>query len=136
MLSLIPFQTTLTSLEKISTETSLPNDIIIDASMRRFKLTIKICIMTLRAFFKKNGIKIRKSQNIITEATKADLIKDLDFWLTMFTNYRNIKKNYDDKVAQEIFINLSTYIPELRNVFNQIKTKLLPKLKLLTDENL
>jgi nucleotidyltransferase substrate binding protein (TIGR01987 family) len=112
------------------------NRFIGDATIKRFEFTFELLWKFFKEYFMIEGLTLNSPREILKHAYSSHIIYNEKIWLAML-NDRNLTSHiYDQATADEILLHIKNYIPVFRKTVDYIKAELLPKLKLLTDENL
>lgn len=93
----------------------------IDATIQRFEFTFELTWKFLKDYFFERGLNLNYPKEIIQEAFNANLINNENTWINMLRDRNMTSHTYDEKLADEIFLRIKLYVPELRNLLNKIQ---------------
>ena len=94
----------------------------IDSSIQRFEFVFELFWKSLKAFLEYEGKPAVFPRQIFEEAYKGNLLDEEKIWLQMMKDRNQITHSYDESLADEIYKNIKTYIPILKNTFNRLKS--------------
>ncbi len=126
----------LNALEKIYQKEVTEDRGTIDATIQRFEFTFELFWKFLQEYFRLKGIQLSFPKDVLKQAYEAKIIHTESIWLKMLKDRNLTSYTYDKELADLVFKDIKNYVPIFRETVNYIKTKLLPKLELLTDDNL
>lgn len=119
----------LLSLEAIYLKPNLDDRTNIDATIQRFEFTFELFWKALKEFFYYKGLEVNYPRDIIKEAYAASLIEDESSWLLMLKDRNLTSHTYDEALANQIFENIKTYAPLLRESFDKVSPMILKDLE-------
>lgn len=108
------------SLHEICMEESDKNRFIIDATIQRFEFTFELAWKFLRDYFLENDIVINFPKEVIQKAYEIKLIDNEDVWIAMLKDRNMTSHTYNQKLADEIYIRIKTYRPEIQSLVDRI----------------
>ena len=114
------FQKALLSLEAIYLKPTQEDRSNIDATIQRFEFTFELGCKFLKDYFFERGVELNYPKEILQEAFNVNLIDNENVWIKMLKDRNMTSHTYDQKLADEIFLRIKLYVPELRNLFNKI----------------
>ena len=114
------FKKALTSLEDIYLKPARDDRSNIDATIQRFEFTFELAWKFLKSYFSERDIELNYPKEVIQEAFNVSLINDEDLWIKMLKDRNMTSHTYNEKLADEIYMRIKTYVPELRNLLNMI----------------
>ena len=114
------FQKALLSLEAIYLKPTQEDRSNIDATIQRFEFTFELGWKFLKDYFFERGVELNYPKEILQEAFNVNLIDNENVWIKMLKDRNMTSHTYDQKLADEIFLRIKLYVPELRNLFNKI----------------
>lgn len=109
-------QKALASLESIYLKPDTLDRSNIDATIQRFEFTFELFWKFLKDFFQEQGIQLHYPKEVIQEAFKVGTINDEGLWLQMLEDRNMTSHTYDEELANEIFLRIKRYTPEIRRV--------------------
>ena len=124
-LSLTKLGKALESLEQITAKPSQPDRSNIDAAIQRFEFTIELFWKLLKNILASLGTEVQYPKNVLQEAFKGHLINNEQLWLQMLEDRNITSHTYDEDLADQIFDRIKTYVPILRETYNNIREKYL-----------
>ncbi len=77
--------------------------LVIDGTIRRFKITFELAWKLLRAKLQYDGIAVDEPRAAVKEAFKAGMITDGDGWIDMLEDRNRTSHIYDEKAALVIY---------------------------------
>lgn len=92
----------------------------IDATIQRFEFTFELFWKLLKEFFALKGKEIPFPRDVIQEAYLDKIIDNETLWLMMLKDRNLTSHTYDEALADEIFGHIQTYVPALRQAFNDV----------------
>ncbi len=113
----------LASLEQIAAKSHQEDRSNIDATIQRFKFSIELFWNQLKGILESKG-RVQHSKNVLQEAFKWHLIDYEKEWLKMLQDRDLTSHTYDEKLADQIFQHIQTYIPVLRETFDKLLSKI------------
>lgn len=96
----------------------------IDATIQRFEFTFELAWKLLKDYFAEKGIVLNYPKDILRQAYQAGLIENEELWLAMLHDRNMTSHTYDEKLADQIYANIRSYVPETRKLCDLIKTSL------------
>ncbi len=117
----------LEALEAVYLKPTLEDRINIDATIQRFEFTFELFWKTLKEFFHQKGLEINYPRDVIKEAYADQLIHNESLWIQMLKDRNLSSHTYDRVLADEIFQNIKSYVPVLRQAFDKISGMILEK---------
>lgn len=80
------------------------DDIVIDATIQRFKFTYELSWKLMKAYLAYNGIiDVASPRRTIKEAFKDGIIQECERWLQVLDTRNRTSYTYDEGIAKEIF---------------------------------
>lgn len=95
----------------------------IDATVRRFEFTFELAWKFLKDYFLEKGLSLNYPKEIIKEAFAAGLIDKENLWLQMLSDRNMTSHTCDEKLADEIYARIKSYVPELKILLKEISPK-------------
>ena len=97
------------------------DEFIRDSAIQRFEFTFETMWKTIREYLRKKGAgEVNFPRDVIKEAFKAGLIADDLGWIKMLDS-RNLSSHvYNEKIAEEIYGSLKTYIDMMSSLLNKL----------------
>lgn len=114
------FKKALLSLETIYLKPARADRTNIDATIQRFEFTFELAWKFLKDYFFEQGIELNYPKEVLQEAFNVNLINNEIIWIQMLKDRNMTSHTYDEKLADEIYIKIKSYVPELRNLLNKI----------------
>jgi len=114
------FRQALTALEQIYLNPPLENRVNIDATIQRFEFTFELAWKFLKDYFAERGLQLNYPKEIIMEAFAVGLIDDEATWITMLADRNLTTHTYDEKLANEIYMRIRKYVPQLRKLLDKV----------------
>jgi nucleotidyltransferase substrate binding protein (TIGR01987 family) len=111
----------LVSLEQIAKKPHQKDRSNIDATIQRFEFTIELFWKLLKAILEDKGVMVQYPKEILQEAYKGRLIHDEVSWLQMLKDRNLTSHTYDEKLADQIFHHIQSYLPVLRKTFDALQ---------------
>lgn len=115
------FQKALISLEAVYLKPMQEDRTNVDATIQRFEFTFELSWKFLKDFFFERGLELNYPKEIIKEAFSVNLIDDESLWIKMLRDRNMTSHTYDEKLADEIFSRIKSYVPELRNLLKNVE---------------
>lgn len=102
------------------------NDLAGDGLIQRFEFTFELAWKTLKAVFEDEGLTgLNSPKTVLREAFAADLIKDDELWLAMFSDRNSTVHIYSEQLAIEICHNIQgKYVIALGELLEEIKARI------------
>ncbi len=102
------------------------DDLVVDASIKRFEFTYELSWKLMKAYLEYNGnLNGSSPRRAIQEAFKISIVKNGDGWLDMLEDRNRSSHTYDELTAKEIYQNIKLNYSELFEAFiNQMKIEL------------
>lgn len=114
------FQKALLSLEAIYLKPMQDDRSNVDATIQRFEFTFELAWKFLKDYFFERDIELNYPKEVLQEAFNVNLINNEDIWIKMLKDRNMTSHTYDEKLANEIFLSIKLYVPELRSLLNKI----------------
>lgn len=109
--------------EVVDLSQSKKDDIIIDATIKRFEFTLELFWKTLKKILAYEKVESTSPRDVVSKAFQINLIDDEHIWLTMLDD-RNLSSHvYNQKMAREIFERTISHLPILQKTYEKLKTK-------------
>lgn len=119
---LASFEKSLTRLEEIlKEEKTVANR---DSAIQRFEFTVELAWKCTQKFLRDQKILCRSPKECLKEAFKFGLIKDDEKWLQIIEDRNLTTHTYDEKVAEDVYDRLSTYLDLFQELKNNLKKEL------------
>lgn len=119
-LKLEKFKKALVALEDIYLKPTQVDRANIDATIQRFEFTFELAWKFLKDYFFEKGLELNYPKEVIQQAFMARIIDDESIWVKMLRDRNMTSHTYDEKLADEIYLRIKLYVPELRKLLNQI----------------
>lgn len=105
-------------------KTTNPNQLEIDGTLHRFEFCLELFCKTLKSILSDiHGIDINGPKLVLQQAYTSHIINDEITWINMLKDRNLTSHIYNQKVAEEIYKKVKTYVPFLRQEFEQCKNK-------------
>ena len=114
------FKKALISLEAIYSKSVQDDRANIDATIQRFEFTFELAWKFLKDYFLEQGIELNYPKEVIREVFSVNLIDNEDIWIKMLKDRNMTSHTYNEKLADEIYIRIKSYVPELRNLLDKV----------------
>ncbi len=114
------FKKALLSLEAIYLKPMQDDRSNVDATIQRFEFTFELAWKFLKDYFLERDLELHYPKEIIQEAFNVNLINNEIVWIKMLKDRNMTSHTYNEKLADEIYLRIRVYVPELRNLFNNI----------------
>lgn len=114
------FQKALLSLEAIYLKPMQDDRSNVDATIQRFEFTFELAWKFLKNYFSERGIELNYPKEVFKEAFNVNLISNEDVWIKMLQDRNMTSHTYDEKLADEIYLRIKLYVPELRRLLNNV----------------
>jgi len=114
------FQKALLSLEAIYLKPMQDDRSNVDATIQRFEFTFELAWRFLRDYFFERDIELNYPKEVLQQAFSVNLINNENIWIKMLKDRNMTSHTYDEQLANEIFLRIKLYVPELRILLNQI----------------
>ncbi len=75
----------------------------------------------MKDYFWEQGVELNYPKEIIKEAFASHLIDNEEIWIKMLKDRQMTSHTYDEKLADEIYIRIRSYVPELHNLLNKLQ---------------
>jgi nucleotidyltransferase substrate binding protein (TIGR01987 family) len=92
----------------------------VDATIQRFEFTFELAWRFLRDYFFERDIELNYPKEVLQQAFSVNLINNENIWIKMLKDRNMTSHTYDERLANEIFLRIKLYVPELRILLNQI----------------
>lgn len=115
------FNKAFSTLEAIYLKPTTQDRINIDATIQRFEFTFELASKFLKDYFLDKGIVLNYPKEIIKEAFAANLINNESLWVQMLADRNMTVHTYNEKLADEIYMRIKDYVPELKKLIDRIK---------------
>lgn len=115
------FKKALISLESIYLKPVQEDRSNIDATIQRFEFTFELAWKFLKDYFRERDIELNYPKEILKQAYNVNLIDDEDIWIRMLRDRNMTSHSYDEKLADEIYLSIKSYVPELRRLSERIE---------------
>lgn len=116
------FQKALISLESIYLKPMQDDRSNVDAVIQRFEFTFELAWKFLKDYFFERGIELHYPKEVIQQAFYANLIENENLWVRMLKDRNMTSHTYNEELADEIFLRIKLYVPELRNLLTNTKS--------------
>lgn len=120
MIKLEKFTKALIALEAIYLKPMQEDRSNVDATIQRFEFTFELAWKFLKDYFTQKGLELHFPKEILQQAFETRLIDNEELWITMLKDRNMTSHTYDEKLADEIYIRIKSYVPELRNLLDKI----------------
>lgn len=102
-------------------------DIFRDSLIQRFEFTLELAKNLQRDILREKGVQetlLASPKDIFSESYKLGLLEDYEIWFKMVKSRNLSSHTYNEDLAQEMATGiLSSYIPELKRFYQNIKSK-------------
>lgn len=106
------------ALEAIYSKPVLEDRANIDATIQRFEFTFELAWKFLKEYFFDKDIVFNYPREVLQEAFAVGLIDNERLWLQMLTDRNMTSHTYDEKLADEIYMRIRNYVPELKKLLS------------------
>ncbi|MBL4587861.1 nucleotidyltransferase substrate binding protein [Candidatus Babeliales bacterium] len=127
-------QKVLGSLKKVYLEVVDKDQVIIDATIQRFRFTTELFWKFLQEYFRTKEVYIDYPKDVLKQAYASRIINDEKMWIQIFEDKKLIPYTYNEELAHQIFKRIQRYVPEIQSTVDKIKKELLPEIKLENHE--
>jgi nucleotidyltransferase substrate binding protein (TIGR01987 family) len=93
----------------------------VDATIQRFEFTFELAWKFLKDYFWEQGLELNYPKEIIKEAFASHLIDNEEIWIKMLKDRNMTSHTYDEKLVDEIYMRIRSYVLELRNLLQKLK---------------
>jgi nucleotidyltransferase substrate binding protein (TIGR01987 family) len=114
------FQKALVALETIYLKPMQEDRSNIDATIQRFEFTFELAWKFLKDYFSERGIELNYPKEVIQQAFNVNLIDNESLWVKMLKDRNMTSHTYDEKLADEIYVRIKLYVPELRCLLEKV----------------
>ncbi len=114
------FKKALSSLEAIYLNPVKKDRANIDATIKRFEFTFELAWKFLKDYFLEHDLQLNYPKEIIKEAFTVNLIDNESLWIQMLSDRNMTSHTYDEKLADEIYNRIKTYVPELNKLAHNV----------------
>ena len=114
------FKKALVALEAIYLKPMQEDRTNVDATIQRFEFTFELAWKFLKDYFLERDLEFHFPKEVIQQAFEVRLIDNEDIWIKMLKDRNMTSHTYDEKLADEIYIRIKSYVPELRNLLDKI----------------
>lgn len=114
------FEKALLSLEAIYKKPMQEDRSNVDATIQRFEFTFELAWKFLKNYFSERDIELNYPKEVLQEAFTVNLIDNENLWIKMLKDRNLTSHTYDEKLADEIYLRIKLYVPELRSLLNKI----------------
>ena len=118
------FKKALSSLEAIYLKPAKEDRANIDATIQRFEFTFELAWKFLKDYFLEQGIQLNYPKEVIKEAFAVGIVNDENIWVKMLSDRNMTSHTYDEKLADEIYMRIKSYVPELKTLLKNVERKL------------
>lgn len=112
------------ALEVIYNKPTMPDRSNIDATIQRFEFTFELCWKMLKDYLYDKGIEANNPRDVFKEAYQNGLLNNEEIWITMLKDRNNSSHTYDQILADLVFANIKTYVPEFKKLLDLMVFKL------------
>jgi nucleotidyltransferase substrate binding protein (TIGR01987 family) len=114
------FKKALLSLEAIYLKPIQDDRSNIDATIQRFEFTFELAWKFLKDYFFERDIELNYPKEVMQQAFNVNLINNEDVWIKMLKDRNMTSHTYNEKLADEIYLRIKLYVPELRHLLDNI----------------
>lgn len=114
------FKKALISLEAIYLKPPQEDRSNIDATIKRFEFTFELAWKSLKDYFLERDIQLNYPKDVIRQAFAVGLIDAESIWIEMLSDHNMTSHTYDEKLADEIYMRIRRYVPELVKLSNRM----------------
>lgn len=100
-----------------------PDNVVLDATIKRFEFTYEIFWKTLKLLLEEEGIIAATPKSVLREAYQVRWIADEKLWLSMLEDRNRTSHIYSAQEATAIYERIKLYFPEMQKVFNELCSK-------------
>jgi len=114
------------ALDRLNEALAAPVDehrLVIDGTIQRFEFTIELFWKNFKNFAEMEGKEVLSPKQAIAQAYQLKWFDNEDLWLNMLRDRNATSHTYKKAKADEIYQNIKTYYPEMRNTFEKLKQK-------------
>lgn len=115
------FYKALRTLDAIYLKPVMEDRVNIDATIQRFEFTFELAWKFLKDYFQERGLNLNYPKEIIQEAFSVGIIDNEKLWINMLHDRNMTPHTYDEKIADEIYMRIKNYVPELKILLEKVK---------------
>ncbi len=122
----LAFEKLARALVKLEQMAALPLDLdraYIDSTIHRFEFVIELFWKLLKKIIEDLGQEVNYPREVIQEAFAGHLINDEKIWLQMLLDRNLTSHTYNEKLADDIYAHIKTYLPVLRGTFDDLNQR-------------
>ena len=93
----------------------------VDATIRRFKLSIELFWKLLKRILATKGVEAQYPKDVLRQAYAGKLINNEEQWLAMLTDRNLTSHAYNEDLAMEIYTRIKKYYPTLKAALDKLK---------------
>ena len=109
------------ALESVAFKPIQDDRVNVDATTQRFKVTIELFWKLLKAILESKGVEAQYPKDVLSEAYKGHLINDEFAWLSILKDRNLTSHTYDEKLADEIYVRIQSYVALFRSTLDKLK---------------
>ena len=94
----------------------------VDATIQLFEFTFELTWKFLKDYFLERGMDLNFPKEILQQAFAVQLIDHEEKWLAMLNDKNLTSHTYNEKLANEIYFRIQTYVPMFRSLIDAIDT--------------
>jgi nucleotidyltransferase substrate binding protein (TIGR01987 family) len=121
--SLLTLERALNKLGDILQEPLTTHDYVLDATIQRFEFTIELFWKSLKHLLALKGVIVTFPKDCLQKAYADGWIDNEQLWLDMLEDRNLTSHTYKEEYAREIYAHIRLYYPEMKKVFDVLKTK-------------
>lgn len=99
------------------------DDLVVDATIQRFELSIELTWKTLKRVLEHDGIQSDAPRTALERAYAAGWIHEEDLWLQMLRDRNLTSHVYDEAMARAMVERIRAYAPLLRSCFEDLRRR-------------
>lgn len=112
------------ALERLGEAVETPLDehrFIMDATIQRFEFCIELCWKVFKNFLEKEERKVLSPRDAVIQAYQMEWIDDEKSWIDMLKDRNVLPHDYDQYKADQVYIRIKTYYPQMQIVYEKLK---------------
>jgi len=113
----------LAKLSEVLNDKEISKNYAIDLTIKRFEFSYEALWKTLKRFLEHSGIEAKTPRDIFKEAYSVKWIDNGEIFLDMLEDRNATSHEYNEKKAEEVFLRIKKYYPEMDKVKNVLEKK-------------
>jgi nucleotidyltransferase substrate binding protein (TIGR01987 family) len=99
------------------------NPVVRDASIQRFEYNFELAWKTVKRYSEAEGTIVNSPREAFREAFKLGLFQQEEVWLAMIEDRNRTTHTYNEKTAEEIYLNLRDYLRVMKTLLDAISQR-------------